>query len=652
MKKYLLLSVLYFSCIFFGFPQIVNMGDLHINPLTVVYFGSDYTNNGVHNNEGDLYLNSHFINNGTTSSTSGTTFFKSAVNNTLTISGTTASIHFYNLEVNVTGINKKGVSVPDGFGLYVENSLILESGDLRLVGDAQLVQTHTGASANTAVLGTLLKDQQGVSTAYAYNYWASPVTNSGSFSMLGGLFDGTDANVNPFTPQQVSFNMGSPFNGTPSITDGGGTVTTPLEISTTWLYTYSRGSGSYADWIQIDENSTLAPGEGYTMKGTNTVDPLQNYVLKGTPNDGTYLLPISAGESSLIGNPYPSAIDSHKFINDNMALFNGTLYFWVDGSSMSHNLSDYLGGYATRNLTGGTPPSVASSQISGIGDAGSITPPTQYMSVGQGFFIDATATGNIVFDNSQRVFKTESSGDSKYYKSSANKKTAPDDSYVRIGYEDPEGFHRQLLLGFLPNSTADLNYNLGYDSEISDVREDELFYIIDDNLMKKHVIQGVGTFDELYEFPLGLIITEAGTHTIMLDAVENFSGPVYIKDHVSNTTQSLSASHFDLNLAPGDYLDRFSIVFKPQEVLNNDAFEPKNIRVNYDGMDNIKIINKKQIKLIDISVFNILGQKIIDMNPDVLTQKDMTIPLPYSDGLYLVRIESSQSKETYKILKH
>jgi len=152
------------------------------------------------------------------------------------------------------------------------------------------------------------------------------------------------------------------------------------------------------------------------MKGSNTTAPNQNYVFYGEPNNGQYQFPISNGEQSLLGNPYPSALDADKFITDNLSVLDA-LYFWVDGGSTSHILSDYLGGYAVRNLTGGTPPSIPSSLISGIGTAGSVTAPKQFVPVAQGFFIDAYASGNIIFNNSQRVFKTETFGVSIFYSS-------------------------------------------------------------------------------------------------------------------------------------------------------------------------------------------------------------------------------------------
>ena len=222
MKLQALTFLFYFLCTHTLFSQIVNEGTLKINPSTLVYFGDAYTNKstGTHDNDGELHLNNNFINNGITSvPTSGTTYFNSTVNAVQTISGTSNSANFFNLEVANT---LTGVFVADNFGLLVKNAVNLSSGDLRLVGEAQLVQTHAGADANTAASGKLLRDQQGVSTTSAYNYWSSPVNNNTeAFSLNGGMFDGTDATINPFTPQQISFNSGSPYNGVPAIVDGG-----------------------------------------------------------------------------------------------------------------------------------------------------------------------------------------------------------------------------------------------------------------------------------------------------------------------------------------------------------------------------------------------------------------------------------------------
>ena len=640
------------------YAQIVNEGPLHIETSTLVYFGDEYTNNGTHNNNGTLYLNSNFINNDSTWAIAGTTIFKSATNNIQTISGSTNYINFYNLEIDN---DLTGVQVVDDFGLLVNNAVNLVKGDLRLVGEAQLIQTHPGNNANSSLTGKLQRDQQGNFSAYGYNYWSSPVNTGGTFSISGTIFDGTDVNINPFNPQPILFNTGSPFNGIPSVLDVGGNVTTPLKLNTNWFYKYSYGSSGETLWIKISQNSSLAPGEAFIMKGSNTTDATQNYVFKGIPNDGRYEFMTRPGEYILIGNPYPSALDTNEFIKDNVSaseggraefdVINGTLYFWVEGGSSSHEYTGYLGGYATYNLTSGAPPSIIPMLVGGLGSSEFTTPPKQFMAVAQGFFVQGASNSGILFKNSQRAFKTESSGESVHYKNTSQNNIS-DKSIVRIGYEDPEGFHRQLVLGFIPNSVADLSYNKAYDAKMFGERADELYFIINNDIKQKYVIQGVGTFDELMEIPLGLKITEEGKHVIMLDATENFQKTVYIKDKLLNITHNLSESNFEINESSGEFSDRFQLVFQPKNTLDINEFERNLVNVYYNGNNNIIIDNPNGVNLYNVMIYNLLGQKLIQLNDNSLDQNKITIPFRKKEGVYLIKIESEIGEGIYKILKN
>ncbi|MBD3863775.1 T9SS type A sorting domain-containing protein [Olleya marilimosa] len=651
-KKYILSHCLIVFNLLCVYSQIVNEGVLQISSTTDVYFENEYTNktSATLSANGNLYLNDSFINNGVTTSTTGTTYFKSTVNPLLSISGSSNNINFNNLEVDITATNTKGLSVADGFLLNISNQLNLVNGDVRLNGESQLIQSHVGLDANTVNSGKILVDQQGAASAFKYNYWSAPVNNGGTFSLLNGKYDGTDSNLKPFTPSQMSFISGAPYNGLPAITNGAGEVTTALSINTMWLYKYIQGTGSYYDWVALDQNSALNSGEGYTMKGTGASGTDQNYVFYGAPNNGEYTMSINAGEESLIGNPYPSAFDSNKFILDNASVFDA-LYFWVDGGSTSHVLSNYLGGYAIRNLTGGTPPSLFSTLIGGLGTAGSITLPKRYLPIGQGFFIKAYASGTIVFNNSQRDFKKESDGDAIFYRNQ-NEQTENQDQFIRLGYEDPEGFHRQLLLGFLPNSAADVNYNPGYDALLKICRDDEMFFVIEQDLDKKYAIQGVNTFNETMEFPLGLLISETGSHQIMIDEVENFQHTVYLKDNILNTTHNLTDANFNVNLPIGDHLDRYSLVFVPQNSLSTTDQILTNLSVFYDGNKNVVVNNSDRMQLKNITIYNVLGQEILRLNDNINSTNKVQIPFNQSQGLYVVKVVTTTGELTQKIINY
>ncbi|MEM5565091.1 T9SS type A sorting domain-containing protein [Psychroserpens sp. AS72] len=645
MKLYLcnIFAISSFIC---GYSQIVNKGLLKIDSFTDVYFENEYTNkaNGIHNSNGNLYLNHNFINDGIMlMPSSGTTYFKSSNNSLLTISGSSNEIMFYNLEIDVTGVDAKGVAVHDDFGITVENGLHLISGDFRLLGNSQLIQ-NTPSDINIITDGNLLVDQQGYASAYKFDYWSSPVNRNGTFSLSESKFDGTDSSLNPFNPTELLFNSGSPYNGLPSVLDVFGNVTTALTINTQWLYKYLQGTGLMNDWVAIDQNSNLNPGEGYTMKGTNSLLAEQNYVYSGTPNNGDYFLPIVLGEQSLIGNPYPSAIDASQFINDNLLILDA-LYFWVDGGSTSHALTDYLGGYSIRNLTGGITPSVASPLISGIGTSGSITEPSQYVQIGQGFFVNAYGSGNIAFNNGQRKYVTESVESNRATESSSNK-------YIRLGFEDTEGFHRQLLLGFLSDSNADINYNLGYDAILTEHRDDDLFFVIENDEEKKYAIQGLDSFNEALEIPLGVLISDGGTHQIMLDGVENFEHTVYLKDNELNSIHNLTDSNFNVNLPIGNHLNRYSIVFAPQETLAINDESASGMDIFYNGNKQIIINNSKRLEINNIKIYNVLGQEILRLNSELNHQDRLQIPFNNTEGIYLIQVETNNLKLTNKILNY
>ncbi|MFC5193885.1 T9SS sorting signal type C domain-containing protein [Bizionia hallyeonensis] len=638
LKPTIMFCVLLCAC-FFANAQIVNTGVLKISTNSNVYFEEEYTNTvaGNHVSNGNLYLNNSFINHGATSATAGTTYFKSASNNFLNLSGSAANAHFYNLEIDITPEGLKGVTVADDFLLQVTNALNLKSGDLRLTGEAQLVQEHSGVDANTINSGKLILDQQGTVSPFQYDYWSSPVNNGGTFSFMGGKFDGTDSSLNPFNPTQIGFTTDR--EGLPSSVDGSGNVTTALSISSRWLYKYARESGAYSEWIRLNSGSILNPGEGYTMKGANASGPEQNYVFYGAPNNGDYTFPITVGQEILLGNPYPSALDATKFITDNDGVLEA-LYFWVDGGSTSHILSDYLGGYSIRNKTGGSIPSIPSPLISGIGTSGTVGIPSQYVPVGKGFFIKSIGSGDIIFNNSQRFFKLEEA------------RLNVNDKYIRIGYEDPEGFHRQLLLGFMPDSSADLNYNPGYDAIQMMSRDDDMFFIIEEDETKRYAIQGVDGFSEFLEFPIGLVISETGSHHLMLDDVENFEETIYLKDNVLDTTYNLTEADFEINLPAGFYSDRFSIVFQPAETLSTPEVELDKTLVFYNGQNQIVVSNPNNIEITGVEIYNILGQHILSVTKNLTNQNKVLIPFNESTGVYMVVLKTNNAQKSTKILKY
>ncbi|GAA3623736.1 LamG-like jellyroll fold domain-containing protein [Flavivirga jejuensis] len=577
-----------------------------------------------------------------------------------------------------------------GQGLVISHYLELD-GVIDLVGESQLIQTE-GSIVDADSGGYIERDQQGTANSYNYNFWSSsvstitgnaatrgtgvPNTNS-SYTVSDILNDGTTSS----SYKNITF-MPSPHAADSSPTD-------PITISTYWLLKFYGPNYDYHSWEYIDEKHTLLPGEGYSMKGTSNMVSLltlQNYVFKGVPNNGDIMLKIdktSGDVDRLIGNPYPSAIDATKFILDNMSttvggnnttgtIFNGALYFFDHfGEVNTHDLVDYVAGYATRNIIGGAVAISNDHRINNNQDRGTKIP-GRYIPVNQGFFVSTSiesfedgngnplATidgGDIVFNNSQRVFAKEYGSTSLFIKPSKDKKNESfSDSkenntpIIRLAYGSPLGYQRQLVLGFDMNASD--GFDLGYDAFMADVSEEDMYWNFAEN---KFVIQGTDYFDVTKEFQLGLIVKESGLVKIKVDAIENLDPdvPLYIKDKLTGETYKINNTPFEIYLDTGEYNDRFKLVFQS----NSDQLSTGSIDENTNGLfiyynsktSEIKVINKNRIRISEISLYTILGQNIktVKLNTN---EESFSTPMSVGQGAYIVKLDTDHGIINKKII--
>jgi hypothetical protein len=164
-------------------------------------------------NNSELQVSGDWKNSGTFNPGTGTVIFNGAsLNQIQTINaGIRTNEAFYNLTTNNSG-GALGISVDDKFELTISNILSLTNGDIRLTGEAQLVQSGSGINPNpTGGTGNLLIDQQGHKNSFIYNYFSSPVSaNNLNYSVGGVLKDGTlmtntCTDVSNFSPGPITF---------------------------------------------------------------------------------------------------------------------------------------------------------------------------------------------------------------------------------------------------------------------------------------------------------------------------------------------------------------------------------------------------------------------------------------------------------------
>jgi hypothetical protein len=538
------------------------------------------------------------------------------------------------------------------------------NGKIDLVNKSQLIQTQ-GSVLDISSSGSIERDQQGQSNLYNYNYWSAPVgginttANNVDYSVGSVMKDGTTT-----TPRNIQWIGG--HNGSP---------TSPISTARYWLYKFDNYANAYANWVQMNENSTVRVGQGYTMKGSGAATPTQNYTFVGKPNNGLIESnSVSANQLLLAGNPYPSSLDSYNFINDNQNSTNGTIYFWEHyTTNNTHVLRDYQGGYATRNLVGGIAPSSANVDfISKLGTP-SRGKPNRFIPVGQAFFVigKAGAGGKINYNNNQRAFHKEDDGSNSnvMFKITTSTKTlwknndndiVEEEKHkkIRLGFTSHDDYHRQILLGFIDGKATDA-IDYGYDAYNMDNFPNDMFFLIGGD---QFVIQGVGDFDKKASYPIGIKTSAEGTVKFMIDELENFdtNQNVYIFDSENNSYHNIREKNFEIKLIAGTNTTRFYLRFyNPADAPVEPEVPVKELDINYckiihiQKSDNINVNNGFENSIVKkIRLYNSSGNEIenwkIQENRD---QSNIQVHIKKKKvGIYIVKVETTKGDFTKKII--
>ncbi|MBP1841323.1 T9SS type A sorting domain-containing protein [Formosa algae] len=547
----------------------------------------------------------------------------------LTILSTTPGALTFDAHVREVEVESGAtLNVTDGLLLEVEEEVVID-GTLDLLGEAQLIQNHTNVTSNSGS-GNLRIRQQGTSNLYNYNYWSAPVNTGSGYWQIGSLEDANGV---------IDFSSDPDADPT----------TSPITLSSRWLYQFNGLTGTYSEWSALTTTSNLLPGIGYIMKGSGTSDAEQEYIFSGTPNDGNYTISATAGNDILVGNPYPSALNADQFIIDNLFIIDGTLSFWEHFSTNnSHVLADYQGGYATYNLLMSLV-AAATADTSGLTSGLGLSfksAPSSNIAVGQGYFLTINTTGNIEFNNQQRIFSKESDAtDAPVFYRSANSST---DLRPKIwfSFTDPNNLKTTIGLGY-DSDNATKEYDNGYDAKLFGTKNNDIYWVLNDENL---IIQALANINIEDELPLTIKATDAGIYKIAIDKTENVPTDtnIFLKDNLTNTYYSLNTDDSELVLQNDIYENRFSIVFKEDTTLSTDDFQNSPISVYYDRTTkDLSILNYENLSSIkSLIIYNVTGQKIINLN----TLQSDTINLnKFSDGIYIVNITSETNQN--KVIK-
>ncbi|NJB83778.1 T9SS type A sorting domain-containing protein [Wenyingzhuangia aestuarii] len=512
--------------------------------------------------------------------------------------------------------------------LKVTNTLI-SNGSIYLEGSAELIQTDTDTNTGTGKVYKILNEA--TSSIYRYNYFASPVHNSGVFSI------GNDLKINEGPTLGDNSNPGFINNDL----DGFGTT-----FSTRWFHTLNNDF----DFIEIDQNTTMAPGIGFTMKGTSTANA---YNFIGTPNNGDIDVAISTGKFLLTGNPYPSTIDIDAFNTTNgpsgSGVTEGAVYIWDQPGDTGDHFNadtDDSGGYAT--IINGVKTAAKSETDTPVAGA---TLPTAYIKPGQGFIVYGTDDGSVSFTNSLRDGITYDGG-RKFFKTQQTKtlESLTERPIIRLGFEyqkeNGKYAHRQLATVLESGST--LEKEIGKDAFMFDYHSNDAYWMVENDI-DRFIITSVPTLSETLELPIGVVVDSEKEVTFNIDDVENLANDIYLLDKEQGNVAKISGNNtYTTTVASGEHQDRFSLVFKEAENLDTEYIDNKSKTVIYIQNKTMNVV-LEQGTIQQVEIYNLGGQKVVAKKNNTESTK-MTINLEkLLQQLYLVKITTNKGSFTEKI---
>lgn len=576
------------------------------------------------------------------------------------------------------------VFVNDQF-MYVRQDVNLQNnGNFFLRNNSQLLQGSTGAGANTGA-GKLSVFQEGTVNNFQYNYWCSPVGNA--TAAVGNEAFGITMLERPTgltTSTPATILATNNFNGTAN----------PLAIAPYWIWKFIT-SNAYAQWAYVGAATAINAGEGFTMKGTSGTDATiaqaaenvqnnsgsrQRYDFRGKPNDGTISVPVSNGNFTLVGNPYPSAIDLNAYLLDpaNAAVINGTAYFWEQSVVNTHILNQYQGGYGMYTVGGGyLPADIWTYNADGTYNTDTGANGTVYQRrftpIGQGFMVRGTAAGNVTMRNSFRTFVKEGAANFSQFARTAQTTNSVYDENSEFFPEIPnvagvdytqvrKGYAPQLRINAIVNNTGIIHTALGFGNQYTDgfdysadgrsTADDAPygFYFVLNDVPHEYAMS-LTSFDVNKRLPVGFRSNAQATFKIQVSDVMYGFDPtqnVYIHDKTTGIYYDIKNNAFEMTLPAGDDRNRFEITFT-SEVLSNPEVVAESFLV-FQNNDSamLTITNTLNKDITSLLVYDVTGKLVLDKKNIGNASSYQFSTANLSDGVYVVTAKTKDNLEMSK----
>ena len=564
---------------------------------------------------------------------------------------------------DLTVSNNATLNVADNSSIEVQNDITVDT-DSSIIVQPQgaVVQIDdSGAVTNNGTM-TVTKRTAPANAWYEYTYWSSPVSgadiaNGLTESQVGRRFVFNAQNFLDATAETSNNNI--PLAGQDDIDDNGD------------------------DWQAVGSSTIMTSGVGYASTHDKTLFSIGpgnqfDYTFDGPFNNGVIDVPVYRNDSELldynwnfVGNPYPSAINADLFLaaNTNIATdvitvksIDGAIFLWSQNTLPSSTAN----GNQQLNFTNDDFAIINAVGQSAGGDG--ITP-TRFIPSGQGFFVSMSnsapatvvlgtvykADVDVTFNNSMRV--KGATDNSQFFKNSNTKKASNATvNKIWIDLTSDNGVFNQILVGYVNGATND-DDGISYDTVKFPTKGAALYSTIEGS-NKKFTIQGKNpnsiNEDEIINLGFKTTIDVPTLYKLSVAQLQGAfltNNTVYLKDNLLNKSHDLSASDYTFTSDPGEFNDRFEIVFNAAALSTNNVSVEEN-QFSIVNLDNnrVQFNTNNSLNIKTISVFDLIGRQLYylkgNSNSETYTLSNL------NNSVYIAKVElSNGSVITKKAIK-
>ena len=504
------------------------------------------------------------------------------------------------------------VTIPNGSTLKLRKNITVESGaGFTLESGGNLVQTNDILmTANTNVGSINVRREVDNVADGDFVFWSSPVEG---------------------------------FN----ISD----VTDPSAPGFQWDTNAVNTQGILGDWISA--SGAMSAAEGYIVEVPSSSVPDFEATFQGVPRNGTVEVDVFKSNGAnqptvgnrhwnLLGNPYPSSINTHEFYEANPQI-EGHVRIWTHNPDISNAASPFYPGevysydnqYVTSNVTGSTPPNLFDGNIAS----------------GQSFFVQvletAPATSSVSFSNGLR-FDDEGNayGNSSFFRTESSSEEVSDNlnrDLIWLSLVDSNARSSSALVGYVEGAT-DAKDRL-YDTYSEDL-DFSLFSLIGSEQMN---IQGLAMpWEDTDLIPMGITVAQNGTYTIGIDALQgsvfgNSQTAIILEDTLLDIDTNLVLGSYSFTASAGTTTDRFIIKFSSDQL----SVDNNQLSQTFVNIKNGFLKVKSSLTIRNVEVFDISGKLIADYSAEN-NSKEMSRQFDYASGIYLTVINFNNGQTVNK----